>query len=516
MKLLQSRAYHFTFAHNENEAIDLLRKEQFDLVITNMILEEGMPLLGGLEVLDTVRKLQLETVCMVLTECENYQTAVRIHNEYRDIVVAIIPKSDPWVDAEGFKLKVKNALSALSPATQVSKATTGLKGGKEQANLADVRKSSLLQDFAGITEGEPTGDHTNQKIDINGSHTAQATPRHITWLHISDLHFRSSQYAADVVLEQMIDHVRAQVKVHDLRLDFIVVTGDVAFSGLPKEYKRAEAFFNDLLTATGVNKERLFIIPGNHDVHWKSIHEITAAGYLTTLTTTDKIDEVLGSRTHLKAILAKFRYYKQFIKRYLPFRPCDEKHLYFVETLPLCGKRVSILGLNSAWMSAYKWKKKDEKADDRHQLILGRRQLRLAHKEAKQQEADLLIAAMHHPTEWLKDKVDREEIEALLERHCHFILRGHLHNNTVLGSTTPGSHDATYTITAGASFQTRGHPMDYNGYNFVRLDLDAGIGTIHLRCYSSKYGGHWTEDGYSYPGLPDGGFSFALPETLLS
>ena len=37
------------------------------------------------------------------------------------------------------------------------------------------------------------------------------------------------------------------------------------FSGKPAEYALARAFLDDLLAVTGLGKERLFPVPGNHD-----------------------------------------------------------------------------------------------------------------------------------------------------------------------------------------------------------------------------------------------------------
>jgi DNA repair exonuclease SbcCD nuclease subunit len=48
--------------------------------------------------------------------------------------------------------------------------------------------------------------------------------------------------------------------------DLIFATGDIAHAGKASEYKRATAFFDALLEATGLERRRLFVIPGNHDV----------------------------------------------------------------------------------------------------------------------------------------------------------------------------------------------------------------------------------------------------------
>ena len=350
----------------------------------------------------------------------------------------------------------------------------------------------------------------------------QTKPRHITWLHISDLHLHPPDYGAHIVLKNLLRDVEEQMNSQSLKPDFIVVTGDTAHTGKARQYERAEGFLEKLRVLTGLSKSRLFIVPGNHDIDWVLIDDAFAAACSKALVSKDAVDEMLDKPGELRRILKKFRHYKRFVNTYLansagnPLRPCDYNHLYFTETMNLANLPVSILGLNSAWMSAYKWKPKKKKKDavDRHNLLLGRRQLRDALAEVeprvKKDEPHLVIAIMHHPTEWLKDGIDREEVEALLEERCAFVLRGHLHDNKVVQFQTPGGEAVT--ITAGASFKTRGGKLDYNGYNFVRLDLDKGEGTIYLRAYSQKGSEFWTDDVFSYPKTDGGRVSFKLPD----
>lgn len=353
-------------------------------------------------------------------------------------------------------------------------------------------------------------------------HVPLSQPRHITWLHISDLHLHPPDYGADIVLKNLLRDVEEQMSSQSLEPDFIVVTGDIAHTGKGRQYERAVGFLEELRLLTGLGKSRLFVVPGNHDTDWALIDDAFAAVCSKVLTSKDAVDETLGKPGEFRRILKKFRHYKRFVNTYLtnpagnPLRPCDHNHLYFTETMTLANIPVSVLGLNSAWMSAYKWKPRKMKkdADDRHNLLLGRRQLRDALAEVetrvKKDEPHLVIAIMHHPTEWLKDGIDRQEVEALLEERCNFVLRGHLHDNKVVRFQTPGGEAVT--ITAGASFKTRGGKLDYNGYNFVRLDLDKGEGTIYLRAYSQKYSEFWTDDVFSYPKTDGGRVVFPLPD----
>src|ERR1700686_1188621 len=90
--------------------------------------------------------------------------------------------------------------------------------------------------------------------------------RPTTWLHISDFHLRE-QHAApqDAVLSSMLADIERRRKA-GISFDFILASGDLAFSGKGAEYGLAELFFGELSTVSGVPRELIFCIPGNHDV----------------------------------------------------------------------------------------------------------------------------------------------------------------------------------------------------------------------------------------------------------
>jgi 3',5'-cyclic AMP phosphodiesterase CpdA len=66
--------------------------------------------------------------------------------------------------------------------------------------------------------------------------------RPICWFHISDIHMLvSAAWSQDVVLKAMCEDIARQRK-GGASADFILATGDLAFSGKADEYKLAAAF----------------------------------------------------------------------------------------------------------------------------------------------------------------------------------------------------------------------------------------------------------------------------------
>lgn len=92
-------------------------------------------------------------------------------------------------------------------------------------------------------------------------------------LYLSDIHFGREMFAVGKCRNR--DRIQNQLiqKISDLpqnmKPDYIVVTGDIAWTGGEEEYKMAYDWFLRLLNATGLNGERLSFCAGNHDINRK-------------------------------------------------------------------------------------------------------------------------------------------------------------------------------------------------------------------------------------------------------
>lgn len=360
----------------------------------------------------------------------------------------------------------------------------------------------LGPDLAALTAALPRAGATRPAAAAPG-------PRTLTWLHLSDMHVRLpgatageptryGLYDANVVLRALLADVKERIAEDDLRPDLILVSGDVAFSGKADEYALAALFFADLLAATGLLGERLFLVPGNHDVDRGRISR-GARGMASSLTDRAAANDVLANPADRELLMARLGGYAAFLGDHLPGHPpFDAGRYFYTRTLDLPACRLAILGLNTAWLA-------EGGEEDRGRLLLGERQVRAALDEARAARPALCLALMHHPFDWLRD-FDRDDSAAMLEDGCDFILQGHMHRVGLLQGRGPDGE--AMTIGAGACYESREHP---NTYNLVRLDLEAGRGEVHLRAYSDRRGGFWTRDAMNYRSVPDGVYRFSLP-----
>jgi predicted phosphodiesterase len=303
--------------------------------------------------------------------------------------------------------------------------------------------------------------------------------RPICWLHISDIHMRPRDaWSQDVVLQALADDI--QRRRRDNLPDFILVSGDLAFSGKAEEYALIPTFFDALSAASGVPRERIFCIPGNHDID-RERQKLAFIGARVLLQDQNRTDALLSpeSRQDLSGLLQRQEHYHRFLADYFrdQKRIVTEDGLGYVCHLTIEDVRLAVVALDSAWLS-------EGGVEDHGKLLIGERQvinaLRLA--QGGGDPPHVVIAMSHHPLHILHE-FDRRPIQTRVERSCQFLHCGHLHDP----ETRPGGYDARgcLTLAAGASFETR---QTQNSYSIVVLDLVHARRTVTTVHYNPRDG----------------------------
>lgn len=330
----------------------------------------------------------------------------------------------------------------------------------------------------------------------------------LTWLHLSDWHQKGKEFERLKVRDALLKDIRerASISHHLDNIDFIAFSGDVAFHGVIEEYQAAvDQFFLPLLKASGVGVDRLYIVPGNHDLEWTALSMLPSDLPLR-LDSSHKVNELLTNKRKRRALLEPMAAYSQFVTSLLGVHASPESTYGYVRSFDARGKTIAIIGLNSAWLCGRNLDDRG-RVNDRGYLIIGECQVYDALVQAE--HAELRIAVLHHPFDWLIE-FDQHRAEESLSRQCHFILRGHQHRPLVkVVRSTAGD---CVIIPAGASYD-REPATDLlcaNAYNFVHLDFDTGLGTVFLRRWSQRRG-EWVED---IDSCEKGQFHFDLPKEL--
>jgi 3',5'-cyclic AMP phosphodiesterase CpdA len=339
---------------------------------------------------------------------------------------------------------------------------------------------------------------TRAKINNLFTHMANNL---LTWIHLSDLHMESADsFNRKVVLDALWKDIKRLID-GGLQPDFIAFTGDTAFHGLPEEYKLAqELFFEPLLAITTLPKDRLFVVPGNHDVNRRRTELI--GNPLPSLRSEDDIRKVLESDDKREVFTSPLAGYRSFEDSYLDVNMGKTSLVSPSSNRIVVGEwKISIVTLNSAWLSGFNRNAAGE-IDDCAHLAIGELQVRNAF--ASDAETHFHIVLVHHPFDWLLE-FDRFVVKELIARERSLVLHGHLHRpDAQLTSTLAGE---LITVPAGSVFDNRHLP---NAYNLVQVDLKTGSGTIYFRRYNDRRG-EWQKDLDSTGEVLDGRVQFKLP-----
>jgi len=253
--------------------------------------------------------------------------------------------------------------------------------------------------------------------------SASRTSKPIKWLHISDLHLGCKGKS---LWWQVQDEFQTSLKREVERIgppDLVLITGDLAFKGITKEYGYVNQFIENLfkwLRDAGASSDPIILpVPGNHDLKWPN----DLFNYLI-LDTYNNLDdsrvqefkEKLWKLKKVPTLISRlFKDYKKWFEKTIPPQFKNTKHRFnpsrfpgdFSVELNLWDKTpLVIVGLNSAWMqycdsdktSDKSFEKKIELPEEQFQQALPKVGNNSPLSIFEKKPPALLM--MHHPPDW--------------------------------------------------------------------------------------------------------------------
>lgn len=314
-------------------------------------------------------------------------------------------------------------------------------------------------------------------------------------IHISDIHFREPDClnpdtdADRPFRTKLIHDAHDQVSRLGVPADAILIGGDVAYKGHPREYEAAFEWIKELAAATRCPIERVFTIPGNHDVDRSHLGSdtkaIDAQSRLFGMPENGRereLRKLLVDPEAGPALLSAHAAYNDFAKRfncqvYAPDR------LYWKQDIKLdeaCTLRVN--GLTSTLLSG-----REGKAEARGSLYLSPLQT------AFNSTGDIVHLAMcHHPPDWLSDGDDAND--AISERTA-IQLFGHKHRQRI------SREHSFIRFSAGAVNPDRQEAGWNPGYNLIEVSLEGHGRARKLRFRAHLR--HWQSNPELYRAILD-------------
>jgi Calcineurin-like phosphoesterase len=325
----------------------------------------------------------------------------------------------------------------------------------------------------------------------------------LSWVHLSDIHVGEGNAADDWdqrgMLRELLRDVGTPPKGTP-KPDVIFVTGDVAFSGSgrirpgddrSREYELAAKWLLEVGEAVGVGPERIFVIPGNHDVRRTTPADRQAMRLVNALRRgepADSLDDALRDTGDRQLLTTRQQSFLDFAREFAPMclvpdtRP--ERWLYW--SCPIEGHGpypVRIVGLNSALLC------NDD--TDGGKLVVNGQQLDLVASDDGARP--LRIVLSHHPfnTEWLRNS---KSARKKLTGRAHIVLSGHEHDAKIQELRTASQKDFVEVFAGAlyASYRPPEPPASYT-YNYATV-LRRASGEAELRLWPRR----WSEEAQGY------------------
>ena len=287
-------------------------------------------------------------------------------------------------------------------------------------------------------------------------------------LHISDCHLDKEDK------EDSINHIVEPLKTTlskiqlDKPIDLILFTGDLVNIG-GKNYSDItegfmdfeETFIEPILKTTGLNKDRFYFVPGNHDINRSADSKISEAGIEKLLDNQVKINEFINSPEGINRI-------KQFTEFETYFYDKIDSTLLITDFQSIFKTKINDLTIGICCLNS-SWRCYDSNSD-KGKILVGEKQITDSLGELE--NCDIKIALCHHHYDYLKE-FDSEIIEILLKQDFNLFFTGHTHKVKAGSIQDPDGKLFTFCASGTLSNSIRQPEKKYeNGFSIIDYNLN--------------------------------------------
>jgi len=291
------------------------------------------------------------------------------------------------------------------------------------------------------------------------------------FIHLSDIHFGQEKggdiYVHEDIKACVINDVAQAVKLFEAgRAAGVLVTGDIAYSGLACEYEAAGKWLDKIAKAAGCEITEIQVVPGNHDVDRGSLTVLTKK-MLADIADRgqDALNDYMATEDS-QLLFKRFRHYLAFAEGYRC--PIDTIHAKSAEdrVLELApGKSIRFVRLNSALTSFQN--------EEDGKLLLGQGQHIIKERPGEEQ-----IVLSHHPLHCFKDC---GEATKFVQYRARVFISGHEHNPSCNFQKIEQGRDLLM-IAAGATIPPHNQPVQYC-FNLIEFDWDKNVDGLSVKVF---------------------------------
>lgn len=273
----------------------------------------------------------------------------------------------------------------------------------------------------------------------------------ILLIHLSDIHFKSHSDPILTCARSIAS--TANSRIHNTSAVFIVISGDIAYSGKRSEYEVASAFLEEIKSALSEETDvpiHFILSPGNHDCDFSGDQSVRKA-------LIENVQKGLSQPT--PAIVSECikvqHFFEQFRNAWGPSDKSLNDALWIAYPFDIEGYKVTFDCLNVAWMSQL-----DEKQG---QLVFPIDQF----ESLKSESVHLRIALLHHPLNWYAQKFYKP-FRKFIRSLAQIVITGHEHEQNFGENLDVESEHSVYI--EGGVLQDRNINIPAS-FNIIELDL---------------------------------------------
>lgn len=241
----------------------------------------------------------------------------------------------------------------------------------------------------------------------------------IKWLHLSDIHFNYKSYNTSMLRDDFLCIIK---KIQESEpFTHLFLSGDIL-----NKYEKAEEatvdFINSIIEIMDISKNRVFIVPGNHDhdrnVTIQVMDDIASKSRKEKTDKIDLVDNIEDETTEkLLDSFANFNSVYEKIIGKVYYDDCHNPHQVFTEG------NLSIVKLNTSWLDT------DSKKTN---LLCGTNKLlELLSKHKDDLSKGMNIAMGHHPIEALEEEERKRVLDLFEKYNIGIYLCGHQHKPSI-------------------------------------------------------------------------------------
>jgi UDP-2,3-diacylglucosamine pyrophosphatase LpxH len=308
-------------------------------------------------------------------------------------------------------------------------------------------------------------------------------------LHLSDIHLGTASEARKYWTQLQMDLIK-ELEVR--RLEYLVISGDVANRSTSDEYEAAFELVGGLIKRFGLDAGRVIVTPGNHDLNW-DLAEV-AYPFVPKRKLPDPLPE--GSYIPAGEAGALLREEDAYQQRFANFSTHFYQKVYGDQEYPLNyaeqgmlylrpDDRLLFLALNSAWEIDHHYR-------DRASINMDALSRALDQLQGDKYDGWLKIAIWHHPVTG-REMMNDEFLQLLAVHGFQICMHGHIHE-AIEGFYRYDPSRSIHIVGAG----TFGAPLRRQAgiplqYNLLTLDPETRTIIVETR-KKEKPDGAWSAD----------------------